>query len=76
VTPHTAERPPGNPRGYLLESAEGGGILFRCEKNRYGAVADVVTRFDGDIQTFSAAPSGLEGFDSAAAAGSGRHKKP
>jgi len=66
----------GADAAFLLEPAEGGGIVFRCEKNRYGAVADVVTRFDGTTQTFTAAPAGLGAFDDAAPAGSGRHKKP
>ncbi len=50
---------------YLLEADEAGGILFRCEKNRYGAVADVPTSFDATTQTFTPAPSGLDAFDAA-----------
>ena len=48
---------------YLLEPDGAGGILFRCEKNRYGAVADIPTAFDPTIQTFTPAPAGIEAFD-------------
>ena len=41
--------------------------MFQCEKNRYGAVADVPTVFDGAVQTFTPAVelSGIDGFDAA-----------
>jgi replicative DNA helicase len=50
---------------FLLVPDEGGGILFQCEKNRYGVVADLPTSFDPITQTFAPAPSGLDGFDAA-----------
>jgi replicative DNA helicase len=50
---------------FLLVPDEDGGIVFQCEKNRYGAVADVRTSFDPTTQTFTPAVelSGLDGFD-------------
>jgi replicative DNA helicase len=53
----------GADAAYLLEPSEKGIVTFRCEKNRYGAVADIVTAFDTTTQTFVLAPSGLSGFD-------------
>lgn len=53
---------------YLFAPGEGGTITLTCEKNRYGAVADIVTHFDPTTQTFAPAPSGLESFDAAAPA--------
>jgi replicative DNA helicase len=50
---------------YLLVPNGSDGIDFRCEKNRYGSVVDVVTRFDGTTQTFTPAPVGVDGFDAA-----------
>jgi replicative DNA helicase len=52
---------------FLLVPGEGGEIVFQCEKNRYGAVADVATSFDPTMQTFTPAVelSGLDGFDAA-----------
>jgi replicative DNA helicase len=50
---------------YLLVPGESGGIVFQCEKNRYGTVADLVTRFEPITQTFATAPSGLDEFDAA-----------
>lgn len=58
----------GADAAYLLAPGEGGTINLRCEKNRYGAVADIATHFDAATQTFTAAPSGLDGFDAAAPA--------
>ena len=55
----------GTDSAYLLVPGEGEGITLQCEKNRYGAVADIATRFDADRQTFAPAPSGLEAFDAA-----------
>ena len=55
----------GADAAYLLEADEAGGILFRCEKNRYAAVADVPTSFDPTTQTFTPALAGLDGFDAA-----------
>jgi replicative DNA helicase len=55
----------GTDAAYLLVPDDAGGIVFQCEKNRYGAVADIVTRFDGSTQTFTQAPSGLDAFDAA-----------
>jgi replicative DNA helicase len=59
----------GTDAAYLLEPDETGGVTFRCEKNRYGPPADIVTKFDATTQTFAAAPSGLNGFDAATPAG-------
>ena len=50
---------------YLFAPGEGGTITLSCEKNRYGAVADIATRFDPTTQTFTPAPTGLQAFDSA-----------
>lgn len=55
----------GADAAYLLAADETGGVRFSCEKNRYGAVADVLTAFDPTTQTFRAAPAGLNAFDSA-----------
>jgi replicative DNA helicase len=52
----------GTDAAYMLVPSEGGGIQFQCEKNRYGAVADIPTAFDPTIQRFTPAPSGLAGF--------------
>ena len=48
---------------YLFTPGDGGTITLTCEKNRYGAVADIPTAFDPTTQTFAPAPSGLSGFD-------------
>lgn len=50
---------------YLFTPGEGGTVTLTCEKNRYGAVADIVTRFDPTTMTFAPAPAGLGGFDAA-----------
>ena len=50
---------------YLFAPGDGATITLTCEKNRYGAVADIVTAFDPTTQTFRPAPSGLNGFDAA-----------
>ena len=50
---------------YLFAPGDGGTITLTCEKNRYGAVADIPTVFDPTTQTFRPAPSGLDGFDAA-----------
>ncbi len=56
----------GADAAYLVASDDNGNAVeFHCGKNRYGAVADVRTSFDGTIQTFTAAPSGLDAFDEA-----------
>jgi replicative DNA helicase len=55
----------GTDAAYLVVPDDAGGIAFRCEKNRYGAVADTLTRFDAFRQTFTPAPAGLDGFDAA-----------
>jgi hypothetical protein len=36
-------------------------LTFRCEKNRYGPVADILTRFDATTQTFTPPPAGPKG---------------
>jgi len=54
---------------YLFAPGDGGTITLTCEKNRYGAVADIPTAFDPTTQTFRPAPSGLDGFDAATPAG-------
>lgn len=55
----------GTDAAYLLVPAEGGQVVFRCEKNRYGAVADIATRFDPAVQSFTPALAGLDAFDAA-----------
>lgn len=50
---------------FLLVPGDAGAITLQCEKNRYGAVADIPTVFDATTQTFRPAPSGLDGFDAA-----------
>jgi replicative DNA helicase len=61
----------GTDAAYLLEPGGAGGVRFRCEKNRYGAVADILTAFDPTIQKFMPPPAGLEAFDAATPAGLG-----
>ncbi len=57
----------GADSAYLVEADDAGRTIFKCEKNRFGAVADVVAQFDGAIQTFApiVLPSGLDAFDEA-----------
>ena len=57
----------GTDAAFLLVPDEAGGITLKCEKNRYGAVADVRTSFDPTTQTFAPTVelSGLDGFDTA-----------
>ena len=55
----------GADTAYLFDPDEAGGITLRCEKNRYGAVADIATRFDPTTQTFTPAPVGIDAFDAA-----------
>jgi replicative DNA helicase len=50
---------------YILVADDAGRITFQCEKNRYGAAADILTAFDPSRQTFVIAPSGLDGFNAA-----------
>jgi replicative DNA helicase len=64
----------GADAAYLLVPTEGGGINLQCEKNRYGAVADILTAFDPTTQTFTPAPAGLEAFDAATPAGLGHER--
>ena len=64
----------GTDAAYLLEPDGAGGIRFRCEKNRYGAVADILTAFDPTIQKFTPAPAGLEAFDAVTPAGLGHER--
>ena len=40
----------------LIRDAEGPGVMFACEKNRYGPTADIATVFDPTLQTFGEAP--------------------
>jgi len=47
---------------YVLVADGAGAVNFRCEKNRYGATADIPTRFDAAVQTFTPAPCGIEAF--------------
>lgn len=65
----------GADAAYLLEPADDAGIIFRCEKNRYGAVADLPTVFDPNTQTFTPAPAGLAAFDAATPAAPTRGSK-
>lgn len=53
----------GTDSAYLFNPGEGGIVALQCEKNRYGAVADIVTAFDSKTQTFTSAPAGLDAFD-------------
>lgn len=53
----------GTDSAYLFTPGEGGTITLACEKNRYGAVEHIVTRFDPKTQTFAPAPAGLDAFD-------------
>ena len=55
----------GTDSAYLFVPDDTGAITLQCGKNRYGAVADIVTRFDPTTQTFTLAPSGVEAFDGA-----------
>jgi len=48
---------------YLFAPDDTGGITLQCGKNRYEAVADIVTRFDPTVQTFTPAPCGMDAFD-------------
>jgi replicative DNA helicase len=50
---------------YLFTPGDGGTITLACEKNRYGPVADIVTRFDPATQAFTPPPAGLDAFDAA-----------
>jgi replicative DNA helicase len=62
----------GTDSAYLLVPGEGGIVTLQCEKNRYGAVADIPTAFDPTTQTFTPAPAGLDAFDAVAQAKGGR----
>lgn len=64
----------GTDSAYLFAPGDGGTITLTCEKNRYGAVVDIVTAFDPTTQTFTPAPSGLAAFDAATPAAT-RHSK-
>jgi replicative DNA helicase len=64
----------GTDAAYLLDPDDADGITFRCEKNRYGAVTDILTRFEPTTQTFTPARSGLAAFDLTRPAGS-KHTK-
>ncbi len=50
---------------YIFVADDAGGIVFQCEKHRYGAVVDTPTAFDPSRQTFAPAPTGLDAFDAA-----------
>jgi replicative DNA helicase len=53
----------GTDAAYLLVPGDAGAITLQCEKNRYGAVADILARFDPATQTFAPPPAGLDAFD-------------
>jgi replicative DNA helicase len=55
----------GTDAAFLLVPDENASIAFQCEKNRYGPMSDVPTKFDPHTMTFSPVPSGLDGFDTA-----------
>lgn len=55
----------GADSAYLFTPGEGEIITLHCEKNRFGRVADIVTRFDPTIQTFTTPPAGLDAFNAA-----------
>jgi replicative DNA helicase len=61
----------GTDAAYMLVP-NGDGTLFQCEKNRFGALVDIATAFDGITQTFTPAPKGLEGFDNVKPARGGK----
>jgi replicative DNA helicase len=65
----------GTDAAYLLVPGSAGAIALQCEKNRYGAVADILTQFDPATQTFTPPCSGLAAFDTAIPAPT-RAKKP
>jgi len=48
-----------------FDAATGGPVTLECGKNRYGIPTDISTHFDPSTQTFSPAPTGLNGFDAA-----------
>jgi len=48
----------GADAAYILKPGEAGTITLRCEKNRYGCVADIATLFEPATQSFTPAPSG------------------
>jgi replicative DNA helicase len=64
----------GADAAYLLVPGDAGAITLQCEKNRYGAVADILTRFHPATQTFTPPPSGLDAFDAATPAPTRGHK--
>jgi replicative DNA helicase len=53
----------GADSAYLAIPDDLGGVRFENPKQRYGKPTDIQTVFDSDLMTFSAAPSGLAGFD-------------
>lgn len=65
----------GADTAYLLDTDQEGGLLLRCEKNRYGSLEDLPTSFDGTTQTFKPAPTGWDGFDAARPAPSSNGRK-
>lgn len=64
----------GGDAAYLFTPGQGGIITLACEKNRFGTVADIVTRFDPSTQTFTEPPAGLDAFDAATPAPSRTNK--
>lgn len=60
----------------LVPDAEGPGVAFQCEKNRYGPTENLSTLFDPNFQTFSEAPelTPFERFDAATPAPPDRRK--
>jgi replicative DNA helicase len=64
----------GTDAAYLFMPGEAGAITLQCEKNRYAVVADIVTRFEPNTQTFTPAPAGLDAFDAATPAPTRGHK--
>jgi replicative DNA helicase len=65
----------GADSAYLFTPGSGGMIALTCEKNRYGAVADILTQFNPTTQTFSPAPAGVGAFDIATPAPAARGSK-
>jgi len=55
----------GADAAYLLVPGDAGVITLQCEKNRYGAMENILTRFDPTTQTFTPPPAGLAAFDGA-----------
>jgi replicative DNA helicase len=52
-------------QAFLLTCPHAGTVQFNCVKHRYGMPTNIMTIFDARTQSFTPAPSGLDGFDDA-----------